>query len=164
MLHLLRLSSFFINPIFRKRLLEGKEDLFLFEIPLSLNTTPSIPSTTSQIPITQENQIPQNEPESVTRENQSPKNELESLILRAYNFLKCTRRKILDLDPKQIQESEAGVENEVSFDDFVLFDIDIPVALRKGMRECIKHPLYPTSTLYHLAGGLNAVSISYTLS
>lgn len=85
-----------------------------------------------------------------------------------------SRRKNLKFDPKEIQKSKSIIGNDVSSENLTYFDMDIPIALRNGTRECTKYLFYPISSFISLEKcspshkrclmSLNTVSISKTLS
>lgn len=51
---------------------------------------------------------------------------------------------------KHVQKSESNAGNEISYENPFPSDIDIFIALRKGTRECSKHSLTKSKTLYIL--------------
>ena len=59
--------------------------------------------------------------------------------------LQVYRRRIQpDLTLLQAQEYEPEQGNELSHSSLPILDLDQPIAIRKGRRECTKNPLYPS--------------------
>ena len=86
-----------------------------------------------------------------------------------------SRRKAPIPKPVQVQEPDPNSDIEVKkIPDPISFDSDFPIAIRKGTRECTKHPVYPLShfvsfdkfspTHKNFLVNLHIVSIPNTLS
>ena len=92
-----------------------------------------------------------------------------SVTLNFPQFPKVYSREKAIPEPKQVQESDSYPGNEItvrsnpplhtqpgetSIDSTDNLDLDLPIAVRKGTRECTNRPLYPLShyvTLKHLS-------------
>jgi hypothetical protein len=118
------------QSFFNKSSLQGEEnntedktnndfDIFSFQIPSRQQSSPISPSCESPN-ITLQGETTADRPLQVYRRRIQP-----------------------DLTLLQAQESEPEQGNELSHSSLPIPDLDQPIAIRKGKRECTKNPLYP---------------------
>ena len=158
---------------------------------LDLDLPPiSVPNSTSQ-------SVPNSTSQSHTEPSSSSQNEsilvqpepITELALRNGRFDKgkvYTRKNMVILEPRQVQQSNSNPLNEVTISNPTLQnetesqrenneqDLDLPIAIRKGTRRCTTRPLYPLSHFllfkdlspYHKAFliNLNTITIPTSLS
>ena len=60
--------------------------------------------------------------------------------------------KTSDMELPTCQESDPGIGNELNTN-----DLDIPVALRKGLRSCTQHPILKILAYSHLSKPMQAL-------
>jgi hypothetical protein len=82
-----------------------------------------------------------------------PRKKIDSALENVIFGKVFTRRKVVDPESVQVQDSNLDPENEVTFSylswqvetEPQVNDQDLPIAVRKGTRECTKRPFYPFS-------------------
>ena len=144
------------------------------------------------IPTRPESELITNEPPSESPKQPEPSQEQlepsqEKSALENVRFGKnkvFTRRKVVVPESRHAHESNLNPENEVTLSDPSLqskieshennFNQDLPIAIRKGTRECTKRPLYPLAnylSFKHFSPShkaflvnLNTIAIPTTLS
>ena len=120
----------------------------------STNLLFRVRKTTQKIRLTMTNifsfQIPSRQQSSpISPSCESPNTTLQGETT-ADRPLQVYRRRIQpDLTLLQAQESEPEQGNELSHSSLPIPDLDQPIAIRQGRRECTKNPLYPIANLCH---------------
>ena len=98
--------------------------------------------TTSVLPISLE-PIPISQSEESVEEKEE-----DSQIFDQFRFDQVYARRRNPMATRQEQSTEPSPRNEVTIlehNSTPILDHDLPIALRKGTRECTKRPLYPLS-------------------
>lgn len=133
--------------------MEDKDLVFSFP---SSHVLPTVPSTSTPLTTQSEPEFLENQ---VTTEGDSTLDTTEKVLV-------YSRKRALNPEPRHIQESNLNPVNDVTSETEPSFfqesipdvvteaitepvpessDIDLPIAIQKGTRECTKCPLYPLS-------------------